>query len=74
MDVLHTNVKIVWEFLQSLMGTAHGSEELGLCPHGLACRAGAWGLGPLHRVLPRIWPYFGKSKQVMAGKNILRGP
>ena len=25
------------------MGTAHGAEELGLCPHGLACQAGAWG-------------------------------
>jgi hypothetical protein len=23
------------------MGTAHGAEELGLCPHGLACQAGA---------------------------------
>jgi hypothetical protein len=25
------------------MGTANGTEELGLCPHGLACEAGAWG-------------------------------
>ena len=25
------------------MGTAHGTEELGLCPHGLACHAGARG-------------------------------
>jgi hypothetical protein len=25
------------------MGTAHGAEELGLCPHGLACQAGASG-------------------------------
>ena len=25
------------------MGTAHGAEELELCPHGLACQAGAWG-------------------------------
>jgi hypothetical protein len=25
------------------MGTAHGAEELGLCPHGLAYQAGAWG-------------------------------
>jgi hypothetical protein len=25
------------------MGTAHGAGELGLCPHGLACQAGAWG-------------------------------
>ena len=25
------------------MGTAHGAEELGLCSHGHACQAGAWG-------------------------------
>ena len=25
------------------MGTAHGAEELGLCSHGLACQADAWG-------------------------------
>jgi hypothetical protein len=25
------------------MGTAHGADELGLCPHGLACQAGPWG-------------------------------
>jgi hypothetical protein len=25
------------------MGTTQGAEELGLCPHGLACQAGAWG-------------------------------
>jgi hypothetical protein len=25
------------------MGTAHGAEELGLCPHGLAYQAGALG-------------------------------
>ena len=25
------------------MGTTHFAEELGLCPHGLACQAGAWG-------------------------------
>jgi hypothetical protein len=31
--------------LESLMGTAHGAEELpvGLCPPGLACQAGGWG-------------------------------
>jgi hypothetical protein len=29
--------------LESLMGTTHGAEELGLCPHGLAYQAGAWG-------------------------------
>ena len=25
------------------MGTANGAEELGLCSHGLASQAGAWG-------------------------------
>jgi hypothetical protein len=25
------------------MGTTHGAKELGFCPHGLACQAGAWG-------------------------------
>jgi hypothetical protein len=25
------------------MGTAHGAEELGPCPHGLASQAGPWG-------------------------------
>ena len=25
------------------MGTAQGAEELGLCPHGLACQAGVYG-------------------------------
>jgi hypothetical protein len=57
------------------MGTAHGAEELGLCPHGLACQAGAW--GRYHRVLPKIWPYLGiwpKTKSDPAGKNILQGP
>jgi hypothetical protein len=29
--------------IESLMGTAHVAEELGLCSHGLACQAGAWG-------------------------------
>ena len=43
------------------MGTAHGAEELGLCPHGLACPGRR--LGPLHRVLPRIWPYLAKNKK-----------
>ena len=27
-----------WSILESLMGTAHGAEELGLCPHGLPAR------------------------------------
>jgi hypothetical protein len=43
------------------MGTAHGAGELGVCPHGLACQAGAG--GRRHGVLPRMWPYL---------KNILR--
>jgi hypothetical protein len=29
--------------LESLMGTAYSAEELGLCTHGHACRAGSWG-------------------------------
>jgi hypothetical protein len=39
------------------MGTAHGAEELGLCPHGLAWQAGAWGryIGFLPRNLGHIW-------------------
>jgi hypothetical protein len=61
-----------WSILESLMGTTHGAEELGLCPHGLACQAGAWGRYP--RVLPRIWPYLAKIKSDRAGKNILRSP
>jgi hypothetical protein len=54
------------------MGTARGAEELELCPHGLACQAGAWGRH--HTVMLRIWPYLGKSNIAFAGKNILRGP
>ena len=30
-------------------------------------------LGPLHRVLPRIWLYWTKIKSDPAGKNILLG-
>ena len=41
------------------MGTAHGAEELGLCSHGLACQAGAWGRYIVLGFLPRIWPYLG---------------
>jgi hypothetical protein len=47
------------------MGTAHGAEELGLCPHGLACQAGAWGhyigfcLGYGH-----IWPKSNLLKNI----------
>ena len=32
-----------WSILESLMGIAHGAEELRSCPHGLASQAGAWG-------------------------------
>jgi hypothetical protein len=61
------------------MGTAHGAEELGLCPHGLACQAGAWGrymgfcLGYGH-----IWPksklkrpakIFGEAHNFVPGWN-----
>jgi hypothetical protein len=55
------------------MGTAHGAEELGLCPHGLACQAGAWGRYPIGFCLGygHIWP---KIKSGPAGKNILGGP
>jgi hypothetical protein len=31
-------------------------------------------LGPLHRILPRIWLYLEKRLIEKAGKNILRGP
>jgi hypothetical protein len=61
-----------WSILESLMGTAHGAEELGQCPHGLACQAGAWGhyigfcLGYAH--------IGQKIKIKKAGKNILRRP
>jgi hypothetical protein len=55
------------------MGTAHCAEELGPCPHGLACQAGAWWgryigfcLGYGH-----IWTKF---KSGPSGKDILRGP
>jgi hypothetical protein len=52
------------------MGTAHGAEELGLCPHGLASQAGAWGryIG-FCLEYGHIWQKFNIWK---AGKNILR--
>ena len=55
--------------LESLMGTTHGAEELGLCSHGLACQARAWGryIGFYLRY-GHIWP---KIKSGLAGKNIL---
>jgi hypothetical protein len=45
--------------LESLMGTAHSAEELGLCPHGHACQAGAW--GPHDRVMPIIRLYLDEK-------------
>ena len=51
------------------MGTAHGAEELGLCPHGLACQAGAWG-----RYIGFCLGYghIGQNPELKkAGKNIL---
>jgi hypothetical protein len=52
------------------MGTAHGAEELGLCPHGLACQAGAWGryVGFCLRY-GHIWP---KSKLKRSAKYSAR--
>jgi hypothetical protein len=38
------------------MGSAHGTEELGLCSHGLACQAGA------------CMAVFGKSKKKWPAK------
>jgi hypothetical protein len=57
-----------WLILEIIMGTAHGAEELGLCPHGHACQAGA--RGPHHRVMPtcRIWPYSGNGLLKMPAK------
>jgi hypothetical protein len=53
------------------MDTTHGAEELGLCPHGLACQAGAWGR---YYGLCLGYGHIGqKSKSDPAGKNILRG-
>ena len=43
------------------MGTAHGAEELGLCPHGHTCQVGAGGRH--HRVLPKIWPHLAKNQK-----------
>jgi hypothetical protein len=52
------------------MGTAHGAEELGLCPHGLACQAGASGryMGFCLRYGNDI-----KSKVIRPAEKILRG-
>jgi hypothetical protein len=45
------------------MGTTHGAEELGLCSHGLACQAGAWGryIGFVIRVFPIIFLGGGRA-------------
>ena len=57
------------------MGTAHGAEELGLCSHGLACQAAAWGryigvcLGYGH-----IWKIqYWKGRQKYSAKPITLG-
>jgi hypothetical protein len=63
---------VCWSTLESLMGTAHGAEELGLCSHGLACRLPSRHHGPLHRVLPRIWPYLGKYYELNMEKYSAR--
>ena len=48
------------------MGTAHDAEELGLCSHGLACQAGAWGRYTGFRLgYGHIWT---KSKVVRPAK------
>jgi hypothetical protein len=59
------------------MGTAHGTEELGLYSHGLACQASAWGhyIGFCLRYFfflgyGHIWT---QIKSGLAGKKILRG-
>jgi hypothetical protein len=57
------------------MGTAHGADELGLCPHGLAGQAGAWGryIGFCLDLLVGYGHIWTKIKSGPAGKNILRG-
>ena len=55
------------------MGTAHGAEELGLCPHGLACQAGARARS-LHRVMPRIWPYLAKNQKWSGRQKYFAAP
>ena len=52
------------------MSTAHGAGELGLCFHGLACQAGAWGR---YIGFAKDMAIFEKRLIEMAGKNILRG-
>ena len=47
------------------MGTAHVAEELGLCSHGHACQAGAWGRH--HRVMP--WLCLGIGHTLLAFSN-----
>jgi hypothetical protein len=64
-----------WPILEGSMGTADGAEELGLCSHGHACQADAW--GHHHRVMPkfRIWPYLknpnkpGKGQQKYSARH-----
>jgi hypothetical protein len=59
------------------MGTAHGAEELGLCTHGLACQAGAWGryigfcLGYGHIPILKISGFFDRLSITLAHDEIL---
>jgi hypothetical protein len=39
----HCSSSMCWSILESLMGTTHGAEELGLWPRGLVCQASARG-------------------------------
>jgi hypothetical protein len=54
------------------MGTAHGAEELGLCPHGLACQAGPWGRYVGFRLgYGHIWKtYYELDLEKYSAKNI----
>ena len=54
------------------MATAHDAEELGLCSHGHACEAGAWGRYIGFR--PEYGHIWTKIKSDPAGKNILQDP
>jgi hypothetical protein len=68
----HSSSLMCWSILESLIGTAHGAEELGLCPHGLACQAGAWGL--YIRFCLGYGHICPKSNLKIFGKNILQSP
>jgi hypothetical protein len=57
---------------------AHGAEELGLCPLGLACQAGAWGryigfcLGYGHILILKISGFFGRLSITLSHDEILK--